>query len=54
MNEHHSERFEFKILLTGVDTTILEEYVYSIPSVISQIHFNLLNLYHITIQLILL
>ena len=31
MNELKNERFEYKILLTGVDTKILEEYVYSIP-----------------------
>ena len=31
MNELQNERFEYKILLTGVDSKILEEYVYSIP-----------------------
>ena len=31
MNELNNYRFEYKILLTGVDTKVLEEYVYSIP-----------------------
>ena len=31
MNELQNERYEYKILLTGLDTKVLEKYVYSIP-----------------------